>query len=212
MIRIRTIQHYMYCPRRFALLELNCDWEENIFTAKAGIMHERVHSGEHEIKSKNKIELSSVTVYNDELSLYGITDCIEFQKSKDGTYIPQFDGNYKVKLIEYKPTQPKNNDIRETDAIQVFAQKICADYIWHCDSEGYIYYCDTRKRVRLSFDVEYQEYYDMIMKLLGEMKECLAKGVIPEKKQGQKCSGCSVKDLCMPKKHKYNVKKEVMDI
>lgn len=27
-INIRCIQHYMYCPRRFALLELNDDWQE----------------------------------------------------------------------------------------------------------------------------------------------------------------------------------------
>ncbi|SEH38315.1 hypothetical protein SAMN02910265_00223 [Ruminococcus flavefaciens] len=33
-INIRTIQHYMYCPRRFALLEVNSDWAENAFIVK----------------------------------------------------------------------------------------------------------------------------------------------------------------------------------
>ena len=37
-INIRAIQHYMYCPRRFALLELNCDWAENAFVVKANLM------------------------------------------------------------------------------------------------------------------------------------------------------------------------------
>ena len=57
--------------------------------------------------------------------------------------------------MEYKPTQPKDGSIRETDAIQVFAQKLCADYIWKCNSEGCIYYADTRKRVKMPFDEEF---------------------------------------------------------
>ena len=32
-INIRDIQHYMYCPRRFALLEVNDDWAENALSA-----------------------------------------------------------------------------------------------------------------------------------------------------------------------------------
>lgn len=45
-INIRDIQHYMYCPRRFALLEVNDDWAENAFVVKANLLHENVHSGE----------------------------------------------------------------------------------------------------------------------------------------------------------------------
>ena len=30
MINIRTIQHYMYCPRRFGLLEIENAWAENV--------------------------------------------------------------------------------------------------------------------------------------------------------------------------------------
>ena len=42
-INIRAIQHYMYCPRRFALLELNCDWAENAFVVKANLMLSLIH-------------------------------------------------------------------------------------------------------------------------------------------------------------------------
>ena len=41
-INIRDIQHYMYCPRRFALLEVNDDWAENAFVVKANLLHENV--------------------------------------------------------------------------------------------------------------------------------------------------------------------------
>jgi len=46
-VNIRSIQHYMYCPRRFALLELNDDWEENAFVIKANLQHQHVHDGSH---------------------------------------------------------------------------------------------------------------------------------------------------------------------
>ena len=191
MINIRTIQHYMYCPRRFGLLEIENAWTENVSVVLANIMHENVHSGKHQFKSNNKVVLSSVTLYNDELDLYGVADCIEFCKNKDGVPIDGIDGKYTVRLVEYKPTQPKDGSIRETDAIQVFAQKLCAD---------------TRKRVKMPFDEEYDRYKALLDDLVGKMQNVMESGVIPPKIKGQKCSGCSIKDLCMPKTKKYSIK------
>ena len=200
----------MYCPRRFALLSINKDWAENVFVVKANIMHENVHSGRHEKKTAKKTELSAVTLFSDKHDLLGVADCIEFIKRKDGVYIPGLEDYYKINLIEYKPTQPRDGKIRETDAIQVFAQKLCADEMWGCNSEGYIYYADTRKRVKLPFDEAYESYYSELSDLLEQMKGCLDSGSIPDRKRGQKCSGCSIKDLCMPKEKKYNVKNEIL--
>ena len=42
-ITIRSIQHYMYCPHRWGLLEIDKAWAENVFVTKANLMHERVH-------------------------------------------------------------------------------------------------------------------------------------------------------------------------
>ena len=156
MINIRTIQHYMYCQRRFGLLEIENAWAENVSVVLANIMHENVHSGKHQFKSNNKVV-------------------------KDGS-------------------------IRETDAIQVFAQKLCADYIWKCNSEGCIYYADTKKRVKMPFDEEYDRYKALLDDLVGKMQNVMESGVIPPKIKGQKCSGCSIKDLCMPKMKKYSIK------
>ena len=38
MINIRTIQHYMYCPRRFGLLEIENAWVENVSVVLANII------------------------------------------------------------------------------------------------------------------------------------------------------------------------------
>lgn len=211
VINIRAIQHFMYCPRRYALLEINDDWSENVYVVKANIMHENVHSGRHEVKGGNRVELSSVRLYNDELNLYGVADCIEFIKSSDGIYIEGLCDKYSVNVIEYKPTMPKGGRISETDAMQVFAQKLCADYIWGCNASGTIYYADTKKRIALPFESEYESYFQELKVLLGGMRKCIQSKNIPPRRKGQKCSGCSMKDLCMPKAVKYSVREMVSE-
>ena len=127
---------------------------------------------------------SDVAVYNDlpEYDLFGITDCIEFIHDKNGVEISGLDGKYRVKIVEYKPKAPKETQFNETDAIQVFAQKICADHIWNCNCEAFIYYSDTRKRVRLPFDSEYEKYDEMLKKLLCLKNMILEKNYLLLKK------------------------------
>lgn len=101
-INIRSIQHFMYCPRRYALLELNQDWSENALVVKANLMHEHVHDGSHSFSDARKIVRSDIAVWNDspEYNLFGRTDCIEFIRQKSGSEIPALNGNFTVKIIE----------------------------------------------------------------------------------------------------------------
>lgn len=212
-VAIRNIQHYMYCKRRFALLEINCDWAENPSVVKANIMHSKVHSGEHIIKSDKLISLSNIQLYNDELDIFGIADCVEFNKNSKGVFVDTLNGNYTVSVIEYKPTRPKNGEISETDAIQVFAQKLCADSIWGCNSTGFIYYSDVRKRVKLPFDEKFDYYYERLTDILKGINDLYSIETVPDKPKGQKCSGCSLSDLCMPlKPHKSSLREEILEL
>lgn len=209
-IQIRSIQHYMHCPRQFALLALNQDWEENALVVRANLLHEHVHDGTHAFSSPQKVVRSDVAIFLDAepYNIYGYTDCVEFCRSASGVPIPGLTGTYQVKLVEYKPTAPKSGEqpFHEADAIQVFAQKLCADSVWHCSSEGYLYYANTRKRVRLPFDTQYDVYDAKIRQLLSEMRHILETHQIPARRKGQKCSGCSMSEVCMPKVKPYCVR------
>ncbi len=211
-LNIRCIQHYMYCPRRFALLELNDDWLENAYVVKANIQHQHVHDGSHSYSDSKKIVRSDIAVYNDEddYDIFGVTDCIEFVRNSKGVPVNGCNGLFDVRIIEYKPRAPRNSDFNETDAIQVFAQKICADSIWKCNSEAYIYYSDTRKRVKLPFDAEYEKYDATLKKLLSEMRTVIQLRNIPSRRRGQKCSGCSIADICFSKEKHYSVRDIIM--
>lgn len=211
-INIRSIQHFMYCPRRWGLLEINNDWAENVQVIKANLMHENVHSKDHDYSSKTKKVFSSISVYNDDLDIYGVLDCVEFVKDNKGFFINELNDKYIVKIIEYKPTKPENNDYWESDAIQVFAQKLCIDYVFNCDSEAYIYYSDVRKRIELPFSNEYNKYMMQITEYLYMMRDYLSRNEIPSILKGQKCSGCSLSDICMPKCGSSNTRKQILSL
>ena len=199
-ITIRSIQHYMYCPHRWGLLEIDQAWAENAFVTKANLMHKRVHDPERHYNSRGKQVFTSVPVYNDlkEYDLYGVTDCLELTEDPEGGTVDESGVRYKICIVEYKPTRPKKQDYHEEDLMQVFAQKICVDHVFGSDCDAVLYYADVKKRVVLPLREGFSEYDKKLKRLLGEMREYLAWGKIPAIKKGQKCSGCSMKDLCMP--------------
>lgn len=212
-IEIRSIQHYLYCPHRWGLLEIDKAWAENIFVTKANIMHERVHNPDNNYKSRGRKIFTSVPIYHDlePYYLYGMTDCIEMQETKDGVSVNGSKEKFKICIVEYKPTKPKNSDYREDDLMQVFAQKICVDYVFKCNSEAVIYYADVKKRVKLPLEEHYEMYDEKLKKLLVEMRNNLEKGFIPPIAKKQNCNGCSMKDLCMPSTKKIQpLKNEIV--
>lgn len=214
-IAIRSIQHYMYCPHRWGLLEIDKAWAENFFVTKANLLHERVHDPEKNYTARGKKVFTAVPVYNDreEYSLYGVTDCLELTESKEGVSVGDDGRRYQICIVEYKPTKPKNEEIRPDDQMQIFAQKLCVDFVFGGDCDAVIYYADVRKRYNVPVKENFEAYDKKLKELLHEMRTYLETGQIPEIRKGQKCSGCSMKDLCMPKTSpSWNVKKELKKI
>ena len=187
VINIRSLQHFLYCPHRWGLIEIGKVWSENFYVTKANLVHKRAHDF-NEFVSKNKKVFTSVSVYNDmpEYNLYGVLDCLEI--SDNG-----------INIVEYKPSKPKNKEYNYEDLMQVFAQKLCVDYIFNGNSQGYIYYADVKKRVKLPLMENFLQYDKDLKNIVGEMRSLIKMGKIPSVRKDQNCNGCSLKDLCIPK-------------
>ena len=195
-VNIRSIQHYLYCPRRWGLTEIECAWAENVFVCKGDLLHERVDSGEITY-STGAVLCRSVNVYNDEWNLFGVIDCVELKRSKNGIFISQFEDKFVPSIIEYKPTAPKDGSLyRPEDAMQLLAQKVCLDSILKTDCDTYFYYHNTRKRVKAVFT---EQDYIFLRETVEKMLSLRRDGIIPKKRKGQHCSGCSRADICMPR-------------
>ena len=165
-IPIRSIQHWLYCPHRWGLLEIDCAWAENYYVTKANLLHERVHSN-NSYRSSAKASYTAVSIYNDlpQYGIYGVTDCLEVAGDQ-------------YTIVEYKPTQPKNLLYHHEDLMQVFAQ-------------------------RLPLSENYDEYERELVGILRQIREHIQTGKIPPIVKGQKCGGCSMKDICMPSRKKH---------
>lgn len=212
-IAIRSIQHYLYCPHRWGLVEIGRVWAENYFVTKAQLMHERVHNPESSYISRGKKVFTDLWVYNDDLGLYGKTDCIEATPDKDGCTVDDSCEKYKLCIVEYKPTAPQNQNFNFDDSMQVFAQKLCTDYVFNCDCDTVIYYADIKKRVKLPLREKQEEYLIALEDILEKMRQYLKNGKIPEKPKRQKCSGCSFKDVCMPRiKTPISIRREIEEL
>lgn len=204
-VSIRSIQHYLYCPHRWGLLEIDCSWAENVFVTRANLLHSRVHDPKSTYSSFGKKSYTSVSVFNDkkEYNLYGVVDCIEVKDDK----------NTDLCIVEYKPTKPKNKDYNFDDLMQVFAQKICVDYVFNCDCEGVLYYADVKKRIKLPLKENFSEYDDILKKTLIEMRSLLSSGKIPQINKSSNCNGCSIKDICIPNlKVPTSIQKRIKEI
>lgn len=214
-ITIRSIQHFLYCPHRWGLMEIDKAWAENYFVTKANLLHERVHDPDRKYSAKGKKVFTSVSVYNDEepYNLYGVTDCLECTPDSAGTEVDGIEGRVNICIVEYKPKKPKGKDFNYEDLMQVFAQKICVDYTFGTDCDGTIYYADVKERIELPLKENYAEYDMKLRYILKEMRSNLETGTIPAIRKGQKCSGCSMKDMCMPKAVKaFDVRKAIQNL
>lgn len=216
MPTIRELQHFLYCPRRFALIKNDCRWAENFFVVRAEIAHDKVHSGEHSYSCNGKAVYSNISVFNDDYDLHGVLDCVEFVKAyhkNGGAFIPFLDGRYDVRIVEYKPTAAKNG-YRTEDALQMYAQKVCADAVWNCDSQCFLYYSNTHRRERIPFEdaAIASRYEELLLSTVAEVKRLTESGEIPHAAVSPKCSGCSFYDYCIPKvnasRFRDTVKKE----
>lgn len=184
-------------------MEIGKIWAENYYVTKANLIHERVHNSDISYSSKDNRIYNGVTVYNDlpELNLFGVTDCIEISNNSTNS----------IKIIEYKPSKPKDRDFNREDLFQVFAQKLCVDYVFNCDSEAYIYYSDVRRRYKLPIKEEYNILLDQLKSILSEMRQYLSESKIPQIRKDQNCGGCSFKDVCIPlKRRKDNLRHRIM--
>ncbi len=200
-IALRDIQHFLYCPHRWGLMKIDSAWAENYFVVKANLLHDRVHAPNQNYTLRGRKVFTMLSVYCDqpEYNLTGKTDCIEGEPSGSGVKMDGSGRLYRLCIVEYKPTQPKGAEYNHDDALQVFAQKVCVDSVFHCDCQAALYYADVKKRIYLPFQAEWKQWNQELRQTLIQMRTYLQSNTIPPVPSGQHCSGCSMKDLCMPK-------------
>lgn len=129
-IQIRMIQHFLYCKRRWGLLQIESQWADNYKTIQGNIVHLLVDDPFFDKTRGNKNISRSVPVFSDKLNIYGIADYIEFTDFNNP--------NMKVNIVEYKNGEPLAKDkktVNYADAIQIQAQCLCAEEMFGVNTD-----------------------------------------------------------------------------
>jgi CRISPR-associated exonuclease Cas4 len=141
LIFLSALNHYLYCPRRCALIHIEQLWNENLFTAEGKIMHDKVDTANRESRGNVRIEYS-VPMRSLRLGLIGKADVVEYHRMDDGTWMPF--------PVEYKRGKPKMDDC---DKVQLCAQAICLEEMLNVEiKKGALFYGRTRRREDIVFD------------------------------------------------------------
>jgi CRISPR-associated exonuclease Cas4 len=191
------IQHFAYCPRQWALIHLEQQWNENLRTFEGRVLHERVHDGSSSEKRGDILTIRGLQVFSHILGISGECDVVEFHRSKVGVPLHGRQGLYQAIPIEYKRGHPKEHD---ADCLQLCAQAMCLEEMLVCEiSHGYLFYGETRRRTEVLFDAERRQ---KVIEAFAQMHEYATRGHTPKVKPRKGCNACSLKNICVPKLNK----------
>lgn len=185
-IYLSRLQHYLFCPRQFALIELEDIWTENQFTAEGQVLHQRVNQADQQKRGSIRT-VWALRLANAELGIEGVADVVEYHKQADGTEIPY--------PIEYKRGKPKTH---RADEVQLCAQALCLEEM-HSVSvpEGALFYGEVRRRHPVIFDAVLR---DLTQQTIVACRAIVQTKTTPKAiYKSKKCNACSLIDQCHPK-------------
>lgn len=191
---ISGIQHFLFCRRQWALIHVECLWEENRLTAEGNVLHKRAHNDQLTEKRPGLIITRSMQVSSPNLGMTGQCDIVEFQQSEEGAVIHGHRGRWLICPIEYKHGKDKYD---ASDMLQLCCQAMCLEEMTACPIPyGYLYYHQIRRRRKIDFTEELRE---QVRRTAEEMHAYFQRGYTPKVKPNQRCRSCSLKDLCLPR-------------
>ena len=178
-VMISALEHYSYCPRQCALIHIEQTFDENIYTLKGNIAHERVDQVSTQNEADIRIE-RALPLWSRRLGLVGRADVVEFHQT-----IPY--------PVEYKLGKRRE---WQYEAIQLCAQALCLEeMLGIAVPQGAIYYCSSRVRREITFDTSLRE---AVEETTQKVRTLLINSSVPPPVNDQRCKKCSLIESCLP--------------
>jgi CRISPR-associated exonuclease Cas4 len=196
MLMLSGIQHYMFCPRQWALIHMEQQWTDNKLTIEGDILHRNVDNPFYRQKNGDTITLRSVHIASRQLGLYGISDAVELLPSdsaEDAITHDRYPGFWKPYPVEYKRGHSKLN---ECDEVQLAAQVICLEEMYGiCIPYAALYYNEAKHREVISITDSLRR---LTQQCADRMHEIYNSQQLPPASKQKSCKNCSLLDICMP--------------
>lgn len=199
LLPLSAIQHYVFCPRRAALVFIERLWAENAATREGGRLHQKTEHGKTELVN-GVVIARSLALRSLRLGVIGVSDVVEFHSPAPDTPPGQTvelegrTGRWTVFPVEYKRGKRRN----ERGYIQqLCGQALCLEEMLGVNvTNGAIFFGKTRRRLDVEFTTELREATQQTILRLHEL---INEQRTPAAKYEPKCDFCSLFDLCSPK-------------
>jgi CRISPR-associated exonuclease Cas4 len=195
LLPLSGLAHMAFCERRWALVHVEGQWQENRYTLEGREGHERAHSGELESRPGLLIR-RALPLRSLRLGLSGQSDVVEFHQSTGGhaVSLPGLAGKWQPLPIEYKRSRDKAGSIAYR--LQLCAQAMCLEeMLGACVSVGAVYDVSTRRRETVVFATAVRQE---VVRLAARMHAMRRSGETPAALQKPACAKCSLKEVCVP--------------
>ncbi|GIW07173.1 MAG: CRISPR-associated protein Cas4 [Dehalococcoidia bacterium] len=176
-VLISAIEHWSYCERQCALIHVEGTFEENVFTIRGAIAHERVHSGEITVEHGVRVA-RALPIWSDRLGIHGVADLVELRPA--GPY----------------PVEHKVGPTGRHAALQLCAQALCLEEMFGQPvPRGALYSHASRRRVEVVFDADLRAATEAAIAAIRAMIE---EARLPPAPNDRRCRHCSQRDVCLP--------------
>lgn len=198
-IMISALQHYVFCPRQCALIHIEDVWQENLYTTRGALLHEKVDSDTFETRGALKT-VRGLRIHSRRLGLAGRADVVEFRAPQAGKSGPE------VMPVEFKAGKPKED---LSDRVQLCAQALCLEEMLNTTvRRGAFFYGRLRRRVEVDIDEELRKQTEEIIAAVHGLvsggrvpvlSELIQQAGVSMAGYLKKCRRCSLQEACQPK-------------
>lgn len=200
LLMLSGLQHYSFCPRQWALIHIEQQWEENIKTYEGQLLHTRADNPAFTEKRGSLLISRAMPLVSRRLGLSGKADVVEFHAADEDTppgtsaKLAGRRGRWVPFPVEYKRGKPKPDD---WDEVQLCAQAICLEEMLGVTiEEGALFYGERERRVCIFFTESLRARVEDY--LLG-MRELFERGETPPARYRAGCKSCSLVEICLPR-------------
>lgn len=180
LILISSINQYVFCPRRCALIHVEGIFEDNEHTVKGSLLHDHPDTPGYETADDSAKILRALPLFSKEHGLVGKADIVEMREKQPTP-------------VEYKKGRKKQWG---NDDIQLCAQALCLEEMFHATiDKGFIYHAASKRRREVFFD---DKLRGETFQTIEAVRKMLEDGAVPPAMLAPKCDGCSLRKICMP--------------
>lgn len=185
---LSALQHYIYCPRQYALIHLEQSFADNVYTQRGDAVHSQVDEPGAEWHMGARLE-RALPLYSDKLGLIGKADVVEFHP--DGRVVP----------VEYKHGRLNRRGFvgelaRKADAVQLAAQAMCLEEMLGKNLvEAAVFQHGSRRRRIVAINAQLR---GEVVHTLGAIRALRLDPRLPSPFNDERCTRCSLRDLCQP--------------